>query len=129
MSSPVAYRRPNESCLEIFRTDIAEKRRLQWSYRAIARSLMDEHQFKIDWTSVRRFCLVRKIEKGVGETASAPTETKAETLEVSPSSSEPIQPLVKRRKPRENPFHYEDTGPLQTRLNTPSLTQDDVSSS
>jgi hypothetical protein len=125
MSGPIAYRRPNESCLEIFRTDIAEKRRLQWSYRAIARSLMDEHQFKIDWTSVRRFCLVRKIEKGVGETTSASPVLQEAGSAVDP----PSQLLVRRRKPRENPFHYEDSGPLRTRRNTPALTEDDTSSS
>ncbi|NCF90876.1 MAG: hypothetical protein GWQ05_07945 [Verrucomicrobiaceae bacterium] len=129
MSSLQEHRRPNESCLEIYRAEIAEHRLLQWPYREIAQWLLSEYQLQITWVSVRRFCIVRKIEKGVGETASAPTETKEERLEGSPSSSEPIQPLVKRRKPRENPFHYEDTGPLQTRLNTPSHTQNEASSS
>lgn len=86
---------------------------------------MDEHQFKIDWTSVRRFCLVRKIEKSVGETINLPRVRQ----EAEPTTDPPSQPLVKRRKPRENPFHYEDSGPLRTRRNTPSLTEDDASSS
>ncbi len=125
MSLP-EHRRPNESCLEVFRVEIAERRRLNWPYRGIAQWLLEEHQFKIDWTSIRRFCLVRKIEKGVGETVSAtsPKQEGEPTL-----ANPPNQPLVKRRKPRVNPFHYEDRGPLRTRRNTPSLAQDEDSSS
>ncbi|MEN9021845.1 MAG: hypothetical protein ABF370_15210, partial [Verrucomicrobiales bacterium] len=81
MSSLQEHRRPNESCLEIYRAEIAEHRLLQWPYREIAQWLLSEYQLQITWVSVRRFCIVRKIEKGVGETASAPTETKEERLE------------------------------------------------
>ena len=122
MSLP-EHRRPNESCLEVFRAEIAERRRLNWPYRGIAQWLLEEHQFKIDWTSVRRFCLVRKIEKGVGETVSS------SLIREKDSADSPNQPLVRRRRPRENPFHYEDRGPLRTRRNTPSLAKDGDSSS
>ena len=61
------HRRPNESCLEPFREQIAERRRLQWPYRRLAKWLHTEHRLEISPTAVRKFCLVRNIWKGRGE--------------------------------------------------------------
>ncbi len=61
------HRRPNESCLEPFREQIAERRRLEWPYRRLAKWLRIEHRVKISPTAVRKFCLVRNIWKSQGE--------------------------------------------------------------
>jgi hypothetical protein len=106
------FRRPNESCLERFRVEIADKRMLGWSYRAITRWLCEEHGYEMHWGTVRKFCLVRKIEKHVGETigaAAAPTTSQPDYL------TPPDEPLVRRRQHTGKVFDYDDSGPLITR--------------
>lgn len=110
------FRRPNQSCLERFRAEIADKRMLGWSYRAITRWLCNEHGYEMHWSTVRKFCLVRKIEKHVGETidvVGAPPADQADYFAV------PEKPLVKRRKHAGKVFEYDDSGPLITRRTKP----------
>ena len=67
LPSPPIHQRPNESCLEPFRKQIAERRRLLWPYRRLVEWLGDEHQLTVDWSTIRNFCDVRNIHKGTGE--------------------------------------------------------------
>ncbi|MDC3255084.1 hypothetical protein OAV21_01640 [bacterium] len=110
------FRRPNESCLERFRAEIAEKRQLGWSYRAINRWLADKHGYQMNWGTVRKFCLVRKIEKHVGETPERVVLKVPATDYLAP----PEEPLVRRRQHRGKVFEYDDSGPLITRRTKPN---------
>ena len=85
---------------------------LGWPYRKIAQWLLDEQQLQVSWVAVRKFCLVRHIEKGIGETEAQTKETKPEQ----DFFAVPAEPLVKRRPPTNKVFEYVDDGrPLQTR--------------
>ena len=95
---------------------------LGWPYRKIARWLVDEHQLQVSWVAVRKFCLVRHIEKGIGETNSKAEATAAPEQDL---FAVPANPLVKRRQPSSKVFDYVDDGrPLQTRR-TRDLSQSD----
>lgn len=106
------FRRPNESCLERFRVEIADKRMLGWSYRAITRWLCEAHGYDMHWGTVRKFCLVRKIEKHVGETIGV---VAAQATSQPDYFAVPEKPLVRRRQHTGKVFDYDDSGPLITR--------------
>ena len=69
------HSRPNESCLEPYRRQIAAQRRACWPYNTIARWLADTHELHVDWSTIRNFCNVRNIHKGSGEVGVTRTPT------------------------------------------------------
>ena len=94
---PERHQRPNESCLEPYREEIVERRRLEWPYRRLAQWLADEHQLTISAVAIRNFCLVRHIKKGEA-----------------PRTSSPRQPASSKSKTTEREaWNFNTEGPLE----------------
>jgi len=91
------HRRPNESALEQFRSDIAAMRSQNWPYGRIASWLATEKYLTMHNDSIRRFCIRRGITKG----------------KKSPPAS--LKQSV-RSKPKKL-FEYDDSKPIETRRN------------
>ncbi len=110
MTSPVPlHRRPNESCLEPFREAITERRLKRWPYRRIAAWLNDDHDLVISWVSIRNFCIVRNIVKGVGQV------TEEEPIP-STALTQP-QPSKRRAPAKDSDWEFYTDGPIDIHRN------------
>ena len=100
------HERPNVSCLEPHRPDIVAMRERSWPYRRIAEWLQTGRDLKISHEAVRKFCLVRGIEKRKSISHRGmpkPETTRRQTIKA-PAESSPAKV-----------FHYEGSGPSRTR--------------
>jgi len=99
------------SKLEAHRVAIAKMRRRNWPYRRIVEWLGTERGVSADPETVRSFCRVRKIRKGIGETASA----KSRPAPTIPSSrdAKARQPTPSE-DPEDDPLDFDLSKPLRT---------------
>ncbi|MCB1099439.1 MAG: hypothetical protein KDN22_27965 [Verrucomicrobiae bacterium] len=97
------HRRPNESCLEPHRSEIAAMRRSQWPYRRIAEWLLTEAGLEISHEAIRKFCIVRAIEI-TRRKDSAPQEEALTGAQSPASGTSPV-------------FSYDSSQPVKTKNN------------
>lgn len=88
------------SKLEPHRADIAEMRRLNWPYRKIRDWLAEEKGIAVRHTSVDRFCKVREIKKGRGETRAAPVVYQPRTSPSAKAQTREVQEKVAHTQAR-----------------------------
>lgn len=107
------YVRPNLSCLEAHRAEVALARRRKWPCRAIAELLFERHGLRITGRAVSDFCRRRGIVKGVGETRKQNSETETVT-----GNRAPMPSLAPRHPKKKQTGKYVFRGgPLRTRSN------------
>ncbi len=57
------YHSPHETCLAVHAGEIAQLREKRWPYRAILERLESRHQIRVAYSTLREFCIRRKIGK------------------------------------------------------------------
>lgn len=91
---------PYRSRLEKWRDGIIEMRTQNWPYSRISAWLRDEKQISISAEAVRKFCRLRKIQKGELPTTASKRQHR------------PRQTLIKNREVKL--FEYDGNGPIET---------------
>jgi len=81
-----AHQSPNQSRLEPWENEITEMRSLSWPYQRIAEWFRSEQNISISETGVRKFCVVRGIQKGQTEEPLAPKRSAPKTKTAKPQN-------------------------------------------
>jgi|GEM_PF-3162264 len=107
--------RPNVSCIEPYRGEVALAREGSWPYPKIAVLLKERHDLDVSPRTICDFCLRRNIEKGVGETRVKPRIETYRTQKHASMTEGGLTRVATGKK--KGGFTYDDDGPLRTIAN------------
>lgn len=99
------HERPRESCLVPHLDLIADMRKKHWPYRKILAHLEEQENLIVVYNTLRSFCKVRQIEKGVGikeEWKPSPTPPSSPQLNVDAMIDEASEEV--RKRANQDPF-------------------------